>query len=69
MVEYESLYINHDEKIYKVYKTSHQSIVNNINSVIVIISNGEINTYENKELDDFNNIVDFLKNDFNYMEM
>lgn len=57
------------KKMYKVYKTSQQSIVNNINSVMVIISNGELNTYENNELDDFNYIVDFLKNDINYMEM
>ena len=69
MVQYESLYINHDEKTYKVYKTSQLSVDNNLNSVMVIISNGELISYDNNQLDNFNHIIDFLKNDFNYKEL
>ena len=69
MIEYKSLYINHDNKTYKVYKTSKLSIANNLNSVIVIISDGELVSYDNNQLDNFNHIVDVLKNDFNYKEL
>ena len=69
MIEYKSLYINHDNKTYKVYKTSKLSIANNLNSVIVIISDGELVSYDNNQLDNFNHIVDCLKNDFNYKEL
>ena len=61
MIEYKSLYINHDNKTYKVYKTSKLSIANNLNSVIVIISDGELVSYDNNQLDNFNHIIDFLK--------
>ena len=69
MIEYESLYINHDKHTYRIYKTSKLSMINNFNSIIVIIHGGQIDIFENNQLDNFNHIVDFLKNDFNYKEL